>query len=255
MNKVLISHSYFYRFDQKQWNSKEPYPPLMTIIAAALMRRNGYEVKLFDSCLEESEAAIVPMLDSFKPDFFIIFDDGFNYLTKMCLTTMREAAFRMQQLAKTRGAVTITCSSDSTDHLEKYLKNGADFIIKGEGEVTLEELVNTIKEGKSPEGIKGISYTKDGQIVTNPPRGVNRNLDELPAPAWDLIDVASYREIWQQRKGPFYLNIATTRGCPYKCNWCAKPIYGNRYNVRSPKLVADEIQGHVQNHGVDHFWM
>ena len=255
MKKVLISHSYFYRFDKKQWETREPYPPLMTLIAAALMRRNGFEVQLFDSCLEESEQAIVPILESFEPDYFVVFDDGFNYLTKMCLTTMREAAFRMQQLAKSKGAVTITCSSDSTDHLQKYLTHGGDYVIKGEGETTLEELINTIESGEDTKHVKGISYIVNGKVINNPPRGVNRNLDDLPFPAWDLIDVEAYRKIWMQKGGPFYLNIATTRGCPYKCNWCAKPIYGNRYNVRSPKLAVDEIAHHVEKYQVDHFWM
>lgn len=255
MKKVLVSHSYFYRFDKKQWETKEPYPPLMTMIVAALMRRNGYEVRLFDSCLQESEEAIIPILDSFQPDYFVVFDDGFNYLTKMCLTTMREAAFRMQKLAKAAGAITITCSSDSTDHLQKYLEHSGDYVIKGEGEISLEELINTIEKGEDPKQVKGISYLENGEVINNPPRGVNRNLDDLPFPAWDLVDVEAYRNIWNQRRGPFYLNIATTRGCPYKCNWCAKPIYGNRYNVRSPKLVADEIAHHVEKYQVDHFWM
>ena len=255
MKKVLISHSYFYKFDQKQWDTKEPYPPLMTIIVAALVRDLGYEVKLFDSCLKESEEDIVPLINSFKPDYFIMFDDGFNYLTKMCLTNMREAAFRMQHAAKNVGAVTITCSSDSTDHLQKYLKHGADYVIKGEGEITLKELVTTLDQGESHETVKGISYMEEDAIKSTPPRGVNRALDELPFPAWDLIDVDAYRKVWLQRSDTFYLNVATTRGCPYKCNWCAKPIYGNRYNVRSPKLVVDEIAHHVEHHGVNHFWM
>jgi len=82
-----------------------------------------------------------------------------------------------------------------------------------------------------------------------------RNLDSLPMPAWDLIDVEPYRKIWQEHHGYFSLNIATTRGCPYKCNWCAKPIYGNRYNSRSPQKVADEIQYLLNTFHPDHFWM
>ena len=74
-------------------------------------------------------------------------------------------------------------------------------------------------------------------------------------PAWDLVDIESYRNIWKQSKQEFTLNIATTRGCPYKCNWCAKPIYGNRYNAHSPKYIVDEIEYLKQNFGVTRFWM
>lgn len=255
MKRILFSHSYFYKFDKKQWRTAEPYPPLMTITAAALMRENGFEVQLFDSGLKNAAEEIVPLLDSFKPDYFVIFDDGFNYLTKMCLTTMREAAFQMQLLAKERGAKVITCSSDSTDHHQKYLENGADFVIRGEGEITLQHLVEDLESGRDGQDVKGVSFVRHTEFKTTGSRKVNTALDTLPVAAWDLVDIESYRKIWNQKKGTFYLNVATTRGCPYKCNWCAKPIYGNRYNSRSPKLVVDEIEFHVKNHKVDHFWM
>jgi anaerobic magnesium-protoporphyrin IX monomethyl ester cyclase len=81
------------------------------------------------------------------------------------------------------------------------------------------------------------------------------DLDSLPDPAWDLVDMDAYRRIWMKAHGYFSLNIATTRGCPYKCNWCAKPIYGNRYNARSPERVVAEIEMLTDQYGVRHFWM
>ncbi len=255
MKKILFSHSYFYKFDSKQWKAAEPYPPLMTITAAALMRAHKYEVRLFDVGLQDSPEDVLSILEDYDPDYFVLFDDGFNYLTKMCLTTMREAAFNMQKLAKSKGKTVITCSSDSTDHYQKYLENGADFVIKGEGEITLQELIKQLEQNGDVSKVDGI-YFKDGDgIIFTKPRSVNRSLDDLPEAAWDLIDVNAYRNVWERRNKPFYLNVETTRGCPYKCNWCAKPIYGNRYNVRSPKLVVDEIANHVRDRRVDRFWM
>jgi anaerobic magnesium-protoporphyrin IX monomethyl ester cyclase len=255
MKKILFSHSYFYKFDSKQWNMAEPYPPLMTIGAAALMREFGYEVQLFDSALKDSPDEILPILDAFNPDYFVIFDDGFNYLTKMCLTTMREAAFKMQAFAKERGAIVITCSSDSTDHFKKYFEHGADYVIKGEGELTLKQLLQNLDSGIDAKETPGIYYQSDAEIVESNARPINADLDQLPQAAWDLIDVESYRKIWKRKHSKLSLNIATTRGCPYKCNWCAKPIYGNRYNTRSPIRVADELEFHINTHGVDSFWM
>lgn len=255
MASILFTNSYFYRFDAKQWKAKQPYPPLGTIYAAALMRQSGHDVALFDTNLIASVDALQPKIATQQPDFLVIYDDGFNYLTKMCLTTMREAAFDMIAMGKEAGATVIVCSSDSTDHFEQYLQKGADYIIHGEGELTLLELVTTINQSMPTEGILGISYSRDGAINKTSARPVLRNLDELPDAAWDLVDVEAYRSIWMKYQGYFSLNIATTRGCPYKCNWCAKPIYGNRYNTRSPQRVADEIQHLSTNYGVNYFWM
>src|SRR6478735_9581220 len=103
MKKVLFSHSYFLRFDPKQWATGQPYAPLGTLYAAALTRANGYEVSLFDTMFAKQPEEVIPHLEKINPDLFVIYDDGFNYLTKMCLTNMREAAFKMIRLAKQKG--------------------------------------------------------------------------------------------------------------------------------------------------------
>ncbi len=142
---ILFTHSYFLRFDPKQWALGQPYPPLGTLYAAALMRKNGSRVSLFDTMFATGPEEVEAALARHKPDFFVVYDDGFNYLTKMCLTNMREAAFSMCKLAKAKGCKVIVCSSDSTDRYQKYLDEGADFvIITGEGEITLLELTQAI---------------------------------------------------------------------------------------------------------------
>ena len=143
--KVLFTHSYFLRFDSKQFETAMPYPPLGSLYAMAFLRENGYEVKLHDAMFCSSADEIIPILDEFKPDILISYDDGFNYLTKMCLTNMREACFKMQQLAKQKGCYVITSSSDAADHFEKYLNHGADAVAIGEGEQTVLELCNAYK--------------------------------------------------------------------------------------------------------------
>lgn len=254
MSTVLLSHSYFYPLDRKQWKFKQPYPPLMTIQAAALIREMGMKVLLFDSNLETGPQAVRPMLQQ-KPKYFILVDDGFNYLTKMCLTVMRESAFTMIAEAKKSGCIVIVNSSDSTDHYEKYFNGGADFVIGGEVEETLTELLAALESGKSFKEIKGLFFKESDEIKRNPPRTVMSDLDKLPLPAWDLVNMEAYRNIWKKDHGYFSLNMASTRGCPYKCNWCAKPIYGNRYHSRSPQHVVREIEYLLKNFKPDHFWM
>jgi radical SAM superfamily enzyme YgiQ (UPF0313 family) len=258
MKKILFTHSYFYPFDPKQWRTAQPYPPYGTIYAAAVMRDCGYEVGLFDTALLDNINGLNSRLEQDQPAFFVIYDDGFNYLTKMCLTRMREAAFEMARLAKSFGCTVVVCSSDSSDHFEQYLDNGADYVLIGEGEITLRELITTLDANPDADlhQIQGIAWRPDGQHTQkNAPRPVATDLDQFPDPAWDLVDIASYRQIWLKKHGHFALNIATTRGCPYKCNWCAKPIYGNRYNTRSPQRVAAEIEMLIQKYNVHHFWM
>jgi anaerobic magnesium-protoporphyrin IX monomethyl ester cyclase len=257
---ILFSHSYFLRFDPKQWALGQPYPPLGTIHAAALMRENGYAVSLFDTMLKEGPEEIIAEIDRAKPGFFVLYDDGFNYLTKMCLTNMREAAFEMCRLAAGRGCKVIVASSDATDHYEKYLDAGADFVIMGEAEMTLLELINSIKQGETDfSGTLGLIYRynvyrQHGQTKKNVARPVLKELDNLPMPAWDLINMDEYRQSWMKNAGYFSLNMVTTRGCPFKCNWCAKPIYGNRYNSHSAAYVVRQIKLLKEKYGIDHIW-
>jgi anaerobic magnesium-protoporphyrin IX monomethyl ester cyclase len=255
MSNILFSHAYYYQLDPKQWKNKNPFPPLGTLYAASLLRQNNFAVSLFDTNLLDSPKSIANALQETKPDYLVIYDDGFNYLTKMCLTNMREACFEMIQLGKKYGCTVMVCSSDATDHCNEYLEKGADFILQGEGEITLLELIKTLDKKESVENIKGIAFRNQVQLQVNPKREVLQNLDELPLPAWDLIDMGKYRNIWKQSGREFTLNIATTRGCPYKCNWCAKPIYGNRYNAHSPEYIVNEIAFLQQEFGVNRFWM
>ena len=255
MHRVLFSHSYFLRFDPKQWAQQKPYPPLGTLYAASLLRESGYEVSFFDTMFSKEADEISAPLKKIQPGLFVLCDDGFNYLTKMCLTNMREAAFVMIRLAKAAGARVVVSSSDATDHFAGYLSQGADFVILGEPEQTLLELADHLSMGDSScYHLPGIACSLNGKIVRNKPRAVMKDLDQLPDPAWDLVDLAPYRNMWKNSTGYFSLNMNTTRGCPFKCNWCAKPIYGNRYNSRSPERVSAELNLLQERYGAEHIW-
>ena len=252
---VLFTHSYFLRFDPKQWKNGQPYAPLGTLYAAAVLREHGYDVSLHDVQFAKGPQDIVPVLESKSPGYFIVYDDGFNYLTKMCLTNMRDAAFKMIGYAKEKGCTVIVSSSDATDHFEKYLSAGADVVLIGEAEQTLLELLQARDADEMDMmRIAGLAFMQGDAVVKTARRAVMRDLDVLPLPAWDLMDMGPYKDMWLRHAGYFSINIGTTRGCPFKCNWCAKPIYGNRYNARSPEHVIKELKL-VQNlFGFDHVW-
>jgi len=255
MADILFSHSYFLRFDPKQWSIGQPYAPLGTLYAAAFMRANGFDVALFDTMFALAPEEIIAPLKKEQPKFFVIYDDGFNYLTKMCLTNMREAAFKMIGYAKNNGCTVIVSSSDSTDRYQLYLNAGADFILLGEAEITLLELTKAInKNGIDFFNIEGLAFKHNNAVVKTQRRNVLKDLDALPFPAWDIIDMEPYKKMWLKHTGYFSMNMGTTRGCPFKCNWCAKPIYGNRYNVRSPKNVVSELMLLKEKFNFDHIW-
>lgn len=256
MKTILFTHSYFLHFDPKQLELQQAYPPLGTLYAAALMESSGYQTTLFDSMFVKDPNEIITVLERKHPDYLVIYDDGFNYLTKMCLTNMREAAGEMIRRATERDIPVIVCSSDASDHIEKYLDAGAHFVIRGEGEITLKELIDLHASGNNDfSKVAGISFRIEGKTKINEDRKVLRSPDELPSPAWHLVDMAKYKKTWLDRYGYFSLNISTTRGCPFHCNWCAKPIYGNRYNVHSPERIASDIRYLIDTYQADHFWI
>jgi anaerobic magnesium-protoporphyrin IX monomethyl ester cyclase len=251
MTQVLFGQSYYLRFDPKLWRAMQPYPPLGTLYAASYIREKGYEVALFDAMLAESEEEWAKSLDKHKPQYAVIYEDNFNYLSKMCLSRMREAAFTMIQMAKQRGCTVILCGADVTDHYDKYLEQGADYCILGEGEETLAELLDQLSAGNDAREVIGQASSFTLHASKRPDI---KNVDALPFPAWDLVDIQKYKKIWYEKHGYFSMNMVTTRGCPYHCNWCAKPIWGQRYNSRSPENVAAEMKWIKENFAPDHIW-
>jgi len=258
MADVLLAHCNHLHFDRKQVRKMQPYPPLQTLLAAACLRREGFEVALFDCTLEYSDSAFREALEKYRPRMVGLLEDNFNFLTKMCLTKNRELAFFMSQAAKEAGLPVVVNSSDATDHVSDYLRHGADFAILGELEITLVEVTRRLlgASGESFESIPGLAYRDPVTRATHitPRRELISDLDTLPLPAWDLIDAEAYRAAWTSAHGYFSLNMVSSRGCPFRCNWCSKPIHGDSYQFRSPQRVAEEMLLLKRTANPDHIW-
>lgn len=255
--RLLFGQAYRMILDPKLFRAMQPFPPLGSLYAAAVARQLGHDVHVHDSMLTVYPSEWRAALQVHNPDVVVLYEDNFNYLTKMCLLSMRNAALDMIRAAKERGAQVFVCSSDAADEPETYLRAGADLILIGEGEDTLADVLRVLGDGDEfvPAGIPGVAFLDDnGQLVRTSPRPVIRGVDNLPLPAWDLVNLQQYREIWTRRHGRFELNMATTRGCPYHCNWCAKPIWGQRYNARSPEKVVEELQWLQGLSDCDYVW-
>ena len=256
MTDVLLGQSYYLRFDPKLWRAMQPYPPLGTLYAAAYLRAAGYNVALFDAMLAQGTQDWQAALAAHRPRYAVLFEDNFNYLSKMSLLRMREAAFVMIAAAKAQGCVVIVGGADMTDHPADYLQHGADYVLMGEGEESLRALLDTLEGRDSTPltDIAGIAFLQGSDTHTTLPRPPMRDLDALPMPAWDLVDMARYERIWRTRHGQFSLNMVTTRGCPFHCNWCAKPIWGQKYASRSPLHVVQEMAWLKRHYRPDHVW-
>lgn len=257
MADVLLTHSYHLPYDRKQSQKMEPYPPLGTIYAAGLLRENGIAVALFDSMLKPPEEGLREALRLHRPSIVAIYEDDFNFLTKMCLTRMRELAWQMIDIARGHGARVIVHGSDATDHPAEFLRYGAECVLQGEAEYSLLHVVQAFLAGSSAANISGVKFlgspdAKHSRQLS--PRGPSRHASTLPFPARDLVDISAYRKAWKDAHGKFSLNLVASRGCPFRCNWCAKPIFGDSYQVRPAVDVAIEMRLLKEKYGAEHLW-
>ncbi len=256
MADVLVTHSYHLAYDSKQQRKMQPYMPLATLYAATALRDNGISVAAFDPMLEKSSQPFLQALAEHRPAIVAVYEDDFNFLSKMCLTRMREVAWKMAEAAHAIGAVTIVHGSDATDHPAMFLQNGFDYVCCGEAEETLVKLCLSILRNEQPPLVDGlVRRDEKGQIIAGPQRlARNPRWTELSFAARDLIDLEPYRRAWIDGHGYFSVNMVSSRGCPYHCNWCAKPISGNQFQLRPPAAVAAEMKFLKESIGAQHIW-
>ena len=254
---ILLASSFFLRHDPKQLERMKPYPPLATLLVAASLRERGHDVTLFDATLSPGVDEFIERLEQQRPSILAILEDNFNYLTKMCTVRMREATFAMIAAGRAQGCRVAVNSSDASDHPALYLRAGADVVLPGEADYSLPALADAwrISRDAPLDTLPGLIVAGDDDELTyTVPAPPVRDVDALPLPAWDLVDVPAYRQAWLSAHGRFSWNIVSSRGCPFGCNWCAKPIFGRRYAQRSPACVADEMQRLKAEVRPDHLW-
>jgi anaerobic magnesium-protoporphyrin IX monomethyl ester cyclase len=256
----LVCHSYFLRFDEKQRQRAKPYPPLATLQVASLLRAAGHEVALFDAMLAEGTEDYEAQLATVGPQLVVFYEDNYNFLSKMCLGKMRRACCEMITSARRAGARVIAAGSDATDVPNRYLSVGADAVLRGEGLAALVALVDRLSVNPALPVIDLVAGLPD--VVSEVPGSMARSRSQIPLPlpelperpAWDLVDIERYRAVWREAHGYFSLNMAASRGCSFRCNWCAKPIWGNQYLQRKAGDVAGEMLHLKREYGADHIW-
>ncbi len=240
MRDLLLVNPLFLHKDPVERRLMTPYFPLGLLYLAAAAREAGYDIAIFDAMFAQGDEDFVAVLEKENPRVVGI----------SILATMRDAAFRLAALAQRHGATVIVGGPDPTARPNLYLQhqvNGVrpvDLVVVGEGEETLLEWLSLPSDGGAGlEAVKGLAYLdEDGQVVVTPSRPLIQDVDGLPLPARDLIDVERYRNAWRDRHGFFSLSLIAMRGCPYDCTWCQKSVFGRSFRPHSPRAVAEEMR-------------
>jgi len=260
MLSILVCHSYFLRFDPKQAERRKPYPPLATLQCAALLRQAGHRVSLFDAMLADGVAQYQRQLRAVQPQVMLLYEDNFNFLSKMCLAKMRQAACEMIAAARAAGARVIVAGSDVSDAPEPYLRSGADIALKGEGLSALREVLRRLDVqpdapcGELVDGVAGVAALVAGRTAVINGAQLLPETQRADRAAWDLVDMDRYRDVWLEARGYFSLNMAASRGCSFRCAWCAKPIWGNNYLQREARAVGNEMAYLKHSFAPDRIW-
>lgn len=243
---VLLSHAYFLEEDPHEREVMKPYPPLGLLYVAAHLEAAGFGVRVYDSTFG-TRAELAALIESERPPVVGLY---VNLIT-------RASALDLVRRAKAAGSIVVLGGPEPSNYAERYLDHGADIVVAGEGELTMEALLRHLPVHglDGLESIAGIRFRgADGAVVVTPPRPGIRDLDAQPRPARHLIDLARYVDTWRRHHGRGSLSLITARGCPFECQWCSHAVFGHSHRRRSVTDVADELEALVAEYGPEMVW-
>lgn len=249
---VLFTHGYFLHKDPKEQAIMKPYPPLGLLCLSAWLDSHGVENEVFDTTFSTKEHLKKYLLEH-RPRIVAIY---VNLMTKLNIIEIMRFIRHEPALRK---SIIVLGGPDVTHNAEGYLACGADFIVMGEGEQTMLELIGRAGCAGGleslPYEVAGLAFRlPDGSVFKTAPREKIRNLDQLSFPNRQKINLQLYLDAWKQAHGHSAVSISTQRGCPYTCRWCSTAVYGQSYRRRSPANVVDEIVFLQKNYHFDLIW-
>jgi radical SAM superfamily enzyme YgiQ (UPF0313 family) len=246
MPDLLLTHGYFLHEDPKEMQIMKPYPPLGILYICSHLRSRGFAVDVHDSTFSTQEA-LHKQLREETPAILGVYA---NLMT-------RPKVVRILQEAKRHGWKIIVGGPEPGAYAEEYLRAGADVVVMGEGELTMEELLPILRSGGAQllHDVRGIAFLdKNGSPVRTPPRPQIQNLDAQPWPEREAIDTQRYVDTWRTHHGMGSISLITARGCPYHCEWCSHQVYGQTHRRRKPRFVADELEWLRKRYKPDMLW-
>jgi radical SAM superfamily enzyme YgiQ (UPF0313 family) len=243
---LTLVHPLFLAQDEAERSQSSPYFPLGLLYLAGYVRERGHTVTIFDGTFETDESAFDDHLARTRPDIVGI----------SALISTKPTALRLAATAASFGATVIVGGPDPTTDPAGYLAHDAvDLVVHHEGEQSIGRLLDLHDSGalalETLVDEPGVAFRAGGKVQVNQPRPPIENLDTLPLPARDLIDMERYLHQWQEDRGYTSITMAVSRGCPFNCDWCRDAVHGADYRRRSPESVAAEMKQLKDEFGVD----
>ena len=247
MSDILLGHAYFLKYDVIERRVMKPYPPLGILYLSAYLKRVGFGVQVFDSTFKDFQD-FEAVVQRTKPRIVGLYA---NIIT-------RDNVFRLARIAKANGVeFVIVGGPDASEWYDRYFANGVDIIGTNEGEQTLEELIPWLQQKglTGLENVRGILFQRNGRVHRTPPRPAIADLDSLPWPDRDVLNMDEYFNAWKSRHGESSVSLITARGCPFHCAWCSSEVFGHTHRQRSPKDVVDEMLMLKERYKPDIMWI
>jgi radical SAM superfamily enzyme YgiQ (UPF0313 family) len=244
---ILLTHGYFLYEDPKELQIMKPYPPLGILYICSHLRKKGLSAEVFDSTFS-SRQQLWDLLRQGPPSVLGVYA---NLMT-------RPNVVEILRIAKESGWRTVVGGPEPSAYVNEYLAAGADVVVIGEGEITLEELVPALQSKSFDKlcQIDGIAFKEsNGSVMRTKPRDQIKNIDSQPWPARESIDMARYVEVWRQHHGMGSVSLITARGCPYHCRWCSHEVFGKTHRRRKPASVAEELEWLINRYQPQMAWM
>jgi len=242
---ILLTHGYFLYEDPKELQIMKPYPPLGILYICSHLRHKGVRAEVFDSTF------------SLRKELFDLLHQGPPSILGIYANLMtRSKVVEILRVAKEAGWQTLVGGPEPGAYVQEYLRVGADVVVIGEGELTLEELVPALQSRADLHRVDGIAFlAEDGSVVRTKPREQIKDIDAQPWPARDCIDMSRYVEVWREHHGMGSVSLITARGCPYHCKWCSHEVFGKTHRRRKPSSVAEELEFLIRQYEPQMAWM
>jgi anaerobic magnesium-protoporphyrin IX monomethyl ester cyclase len=247
MIDLLLTHGYFLAEDAKELQIRKPYVPLGILYICSHLRRKGFNVDVFDSTFSTS-AELIQHLQTEPPSVVGIYA---NLMTRKKVT-------EILSVARASGWKTVVGGPEPGAYIAEYLDAGADVVVIGEGEETMEELLPALRTDTRTalSKVRGIAFREeDGRVHRTGERPQIADLDAQPWPARDTVDIPRYMETWREAHGKSSLSFITARGCPYRCRWCSHQVFGMTHRRRDPLKVVDEVEWLLAHYQPDLAWI
>jgi anaerobic magnesium-protoporphyrin IX monomethyl ester cyclase len=247
MTDLLLTHGYFMYEDPKELQILKPYPPLGLLYICAYLRSKGFDVDVFDSTFS-SINALTRHLQTETPSVLGIYA---NLMT-------RKKVVEILRVARLAGWRTVVGGPEPGAYVREYLEAGAEVVVLGEGELTMEELLPLLRGNAAVDlhRVAGIAFLDElGKVHQTSPRAQAPDLDALPWPARDAVNISRYVQTWRDAHGQGSLSFITARGCPYHCRWCSHQVFGKTHRRRKPAKVVDEVEWLLDTYQPDMVWV